>query len=337
MNVSTASKPGPVFDGVNCAQMSVEQMQTTLNGGVSAINYTAISPFADFDAARGQLADVLATIDDMPEFARVVTTAGEIEAAHRDGVVGVVIGAQNSLMVETDLKALQYFYRLGLRILQPTYNEQNAFGFGASFTGDEDQGVTDYGREWLRSAEDLGIVVDLSHCGHRTTLEFAQAASAPVVISHANAYEVLPSPRNKTREIVKAVADTGGLIGAVMYSPTVRWDKRPTMEDYLDHLVHHIDVAGIEHVAFASDISERIVEDPEEWNNSYGPNGMYPKMVGHMGSWFNYEDRHNLDYDSLAQTPGIWDGMRRRGYGEDDIEKVMSGNWLRVMKAVCGD
>ncbi len=337
MNVSTASKPGPVFDGVNCAQMSVKQMQTTLNGGVSTINYTAISPFADFDAARGQLADVLATIEGMPKVARVVTTTGEIEAAHRDGVVGVVIGAQNSLMVETDLRALQYSYGLGLRILQPTYNEQNAFGFGASFTDDEDQGITDYGREWLRSAEDLGIVVDLSHCGHRTTLEFAQAAKAPVVVSHANAYEVLPSPRNKTREIVRAVADTGGLIGAVMYSPTVRWDQRPCMADYLDHLTHHIDVAGIDHVAFASDISERIVEDPEEWNKSYGPGGMYPKMVGQMGSWFTYEDRHNLDYDSLAQTPDIWDGMRRRGYGEDDIEKVMSGNWLRVMKAVCGD
>ena len=272
-----------------------------------------------------------------PELARVVTTAAEIEAAHRDGLVGVVIGAQNSLMIETDLRFLQDFYEMGLRILQPTYNEQNAFGFGASFTDDEDKGITDYGREWLAAAEEFGIVVDLSHCGHRTSLEFALAARAPVVVSHANAYEVLPSPRNKTKEIVKAVADTGGLIGAVMYSPTVRWDERPTMDDYLDHLTHHIDVAGIDHVAFASDISERIVEDPAEWNKSYGPDGMYPKMVGQMGSWFTYEDRHNLDYDSLAQTPGIWDGMRRRGYGEDDIEKVMSGNWLRVMKAVCGE
>jgi membrane dipeptidase len=181
------------------------------------------------------------------------------------------------------------------------------------------------------------MLIDLSHCGHRTSLDYLAVAQQPVVFSHANAYAVCPSPRNKTDEMIRAVAKTGGLIGAVMWSPAVSHATRPTLDDYLDHIAHMANVGGIEHVAFASDVSEGYHEDEAEWERLWGRNGIYPAVTNLCGDWYRLATRHNVHYDSLAHTPRIWDGLRRRGYRSGDIEKIMSGNWRRVMRDVWGD
>lgn len=273
----------------------------------------------------------------MADVAVIVESVAEIEAAHRQGRAGVILGAQNSLMIEADVALLATFRRLGLRIVQPTYNERNVFGYGASFVGAEDGGIGDAGRDWIAAMHAAKLLVDLSHCGHRTSAGYIAAARAPVVFSHANAHAIWASPRNKTDDLIRGVANTGGLTGAVMWSPAVKQKTRPTLDDYLDHLEHIVRVGGVEHAAFASDVSEGYDEDPIEWDKSYGPGGFYPNITGVLGDWYRYHTRHNVHYDSLTQTPRIWDGLRRRGWRESDIEKVMSGNWLRVLRDVWGE
>ena len=117
---------------------------------------------------------------------------------------------------------------MGIRILQPTYNEKNAFGYGASFEGEKDKGITEAGYAWIEEMYRLGLLVDLSHSGHRTTSDYLAAAKGPMVASHANAYTLCPSLRNKTDEHIRAIAKTGGLIGAVLFSPFIRREQRPT-------------------------------------------------------------------------------------------------------------
>ena len=263
-------------------------------------------------------------------------SAADIEAAHAAGKVGIILGTQHSLMVEEDVALLGSFKQLGVRIIQPTYNEDGRFGYGAPFEGAADKGMKDAGPAWIDEMHRLGIIVDLSHCGHKTTSDFIAAAKKPVVISHANAFSVCGSLRNKTDDHIRGIAKTGGLIGAVMWSPAVRHDQRPTMDDYLNHVDHHIKVGGIDHVAFASDVVESPLPDPEKWDKSYGPNGTNQNITGVLGPWYVYPTRLNVDYQSLTHTPRIWDGMRKRGYGEDAIEKMMSGNWLRVMREIWG-
>ena len=328
---------GPVIDGLNCASVTRQQMLNTLAGDVSAMNLTAISPFAELSDALLQLDQCRRSIEAMADVAFVVETAADIGRAHQSGRVGIILGAQNSLMVEGDVGLLSSFRKLGLRILQPTYNERNAFGSGASFVGDEDEGITEKGRAWLAAMHELRLLVDLSHCGHRTSRGFIDAAQQPVVFSHANASALWASPRNKSDELIRAVAQTGGLTGAVMWSPAVSQVNRPRLDDYLDHLEHIVRVAGVEHAAFASDVSEGYEEEESEWDASYGPNGFYPNITGVLGEWYRYSTRHNVDYDSLRHTPRIWDGLKKRGWGSSDIEKVTSGNWLRVLKDVWGE
>lgn len=335
MSVSAGGR-SLTIDGLNCAAVSREQVLRTLEGGVSAINLTSMSPFIGLAESLVELEQNVARIEAMSDVATVVTSVAEIEKAHADGKLGFILGTQNSMMVEEDLKLLATMRRLGIRILQPTYNEINGYGYGAPFEGDADKGITEAGRAWIDEMVRQNLIIDLSHCGHRTATDYLAAAKGPMVFSHANAFAVCPSLRNKTDEHIRAVAETGGLTGVVMWSPAVRHDERPTVEDYLNHVDHVVKVAGIEHVAFASDITEGAVSSPEKWDKSYGPNGYNRNITGVLGAWYVFETRLNVDFQSLTHTPRIWDAMKKRGYSEGDIDKMRSGNWLRVMKDVWG-
>ncbi len=335
MPASTSQSPLTI-DGLNCAAVSRDQVLRTLEGGVSAINLTAMSPFIGLTESLIELEENTRKIEAMSDIATVVTSVADIERAKAEGKLGFILGTQNSMMVEDDLRLLASFKRLGVRILQPTYNEENKLGHGAPFEGDADKGITELGRAWIDEMTRLRLIIDLSHCGHRSTADYLAAAKGPVVISHANAHAVCASLRNKTDDHIRAVARTGGLIGVVMWSPAVRHDERPTMDDYLNHVDHMVKTGGIDHVAFASDVTEGQAPSPEKWDKSYGPNGYSPNITGVLGPWYVYETRLNVDFQSLGHTPRIWDGLRRRGYSEDQIDKIRSGNWLRVMKDVWG-
>ena len=326
------------IDGLNCAGLNREQMEKTLKGGVNAINLTSIRPYANLTDSLLQLEQAHETIAAMSDVALVARTTKDIREAAASNRVGVILGTQDSTMVEADVRLLGTLKRLGVRILLPNYNKTNRFGSGAPQEGPADKGMTEASREWLEEMHRLRLVVDLSHCGHRTTSEFIAASKGrPVIVSHANSFVVLPSLRNKTDEHIRGIAETGGLIGAVMWSPAVRHDKRPTMDDYLNHLDHMVKVGGIDHVAFASDVVESPRPDPEKWDKSFGPNGSDKNITGILGDWYVYDTRLNEHYQSLTDTPAIWEAMRKRGYSAGDIEKVMRGNWLRVLKDVWGE
>jgi membrane dipeptidase len=326
------------IDGLNCANLNREQMEKTLAGGVHAINLTVLRPYAGLVDSLLQLQEVREKIAAMPDLAVIVHSAADVEAAAAGNRVGIILGTQDSTMLEEHIPLLATFRELGVRILQPSYNRTNRLGSGAPQEGDADIGMTAAGAEWLEEMHRLNLMVDLSHSGHRSTSEFIAASRGrPVVISHANAHAVCPSPRNKTDAHIRGVAETGGLTGAVLWTPAVRHDRRPTMDDFIDHIDHLVKVGGIEHVATASDVVESPRPDPGKWDKSFGPNGPDRNITGVLGPWFVYENRLNVDCQSLADTPRIWEGMRRRGYGEDAIEKVMRGNWLRVMREVWGE
>ena len=138
-----------IIDGLNWAAVTRDQFERTLQGGVTAINLTAVQPWSDLSKSLKELEANLSAIEAMSDIALVVHTIDDIEKAHQEQKLGVIIGAQNSLMVEGDVTLLATFKRLGMRILQPTYNEPCAFGQGAPDMGEADKGITEAGRAWV--------------------------------------------------------------------------------------------------------------------------------------------------------------------------------------------
>ena len=325
------------IDGLNCAGLNRDQIKNTLAGGVRAINLTSVRPYADWVATLSQLKAVKDTVAAMEDVALIATSTGEISQAAEDDRVAIILGTQDSGMLEGDPGKLVDLHAAGVRIMQPNYNRPNAFGCGAPQEGPHDTGMTEAGRFWLEEMHRLRMVADLSHCGHRTATDFIAASKGrPIVVSHANSYEVCRSPRNKTDEHIRGIAETGGLIGAVMWSPAVRHDRRPTIDNYLDHVDHMGKVGGVEHVGFASDLVEGPETPPDKWDKTFGPNGTDQNITGILGDWYVYENRTNADFSTMSQVPHIWDAMARRGYSADAREKIMRGNWFRVLSDVWG-
>ncbi|MBZ6078265.1 dipeptidase [Microvirga puerhi] len=336
MQLEILRKHSAVIDGLNCAPVTRDQMLRTLEGGVTAINLTSIRPPHDFNTAMRDLARTLTAIDANRDIACIPLSVRDIEQAREDSKLAIILGAQNSVVVEEDVELLRILQRVGFRILQPTYMERNGFGCGVLAKGGDD-GLTDKGRRWVELMNELRMLIDLSHVGYRTAADILALSKRPVIFSHSNARARCNSLRNIPDDLIRAAAGTGGTVGATLWPPMVRHEARPTIDDWAEQVVYMVNLVGIDHVAFGSDLSENKYKSEEEWQKSFGPRGIYPEVTAVLGPWFQFESRLTEGYESLAYTPRLADALQRRGFSQDAIDKVMGGNLLRVYREVWGE
>lgn len=333
-SASGEKRGAPVIDGLNCAIQTRDQWERTLAGRVDVFNMTCMRPAHDLAQSMSDIALTLTRVAENSDIAEMVTSAREIRSVHERGKLGIILGAQNSTCVDHDLSLLRLLQRIGFRILQPTYMEQNRLGSGvlASPQG----GLTELGHEWVSLMNELRMLIDLSHVGYQTAHDAVKASRRPVICSHSNPRALCDIARNIPDDLIRAVADTGGTVGATPFPLFLRLDRRPTLDDFYPVIDYLVNLIGIDHVSFGSDVTERRATK-EQWQAGFGPNGLYPELSGLGGEWFVYEQRFTEGYDSLAHTGRIIDGLRARGYGAGDVDKIMGGNLLRVYEEVWGE
>lgn len=324
----------PVIDGLNCAVLTRDQFLRTIEGRVSAMNLTSVSPAKDLAASMSDLAKALAIIAENSDIVAVVTSVREIREAAAAGKLGIILGTQGSTFVEHDLRVLRVLQRAGIRIMQPTYMEQNALGSGVLAL--PDKGLTRKGHEWVALMNELGLLIDLSHVGYATAIDAAKASRRPVICSHSNARALCNSLRNIPDAEIRAVAETGGTVGVTLWPPMLRHESRPTLDDFFAQVDYMVNLIGIDHVAFGSDLSEQ-AKTEEQWASSFGPKGIYPEVTGVLGDWFIFTQRFTVGYESMAHTGRLIDGLAARGYGAADVDKIMGGNLLRVYRDIWGE
>jgi membrane dipeptidase len=329
-----AAKKTPIIDGLNCAVFNRAQFERTIAGRVGALNLTALRPSHDLAASMGDLAKVLRIIAENADLVEVVTSVRDIRRVAGEGRLGIILGTQNSTFLEHDLDLLRVMQRIGFRILQPCYMEQNALGSGV--LAETPGGVTEAGERWVELMNETRMLIDLSHVGARTVTDIAARSKRPVILSHTNAHAICPSRRNMPDEVIRAVCATGGTVGITTWPPIGRHAARPTLDDVYAHIDHMVNLVGIEHVAFGSDLSEA-AKTEDEWKVTFGPRGMYPEVTGMVEGWFTFADRFTRGYDSMALTGALRDGLVAHGYSEDDADRIMSGNLLRVYGEVWGE
>jgi membrane dipeptidase len=310
-----------------------EYLDRWIAGGATAIA-PSLASTQDSRAAIRSIGAWLRRIDHSEDRLRLVTRADDITGVKRDGRLGIIFHFQGADPVEDDLSLLGIYHRLGVRIIQLTYNRKNRVGDGCEER--TDAGLSRFGIALIREMNRLGVVVDCAHTGVRTTLEAMDASTAPVVFSHANARAVHPSARNLTDEQIRAAAATGGVIGMVGYPAFVAGDPRPT----LDHLIRHIDyiahLVGPQHVGLGIDywIGQAGVATDEQAHVLYRElleTGVWEPANYPPPPWY-YPAGMELP-DGL---PRLTDALVARGYGDAEIEGILGGNFLRVFRQVWG-
>lgn len=256
----------------------------------------------------------------------LVDTAADLDRAKADGKCAVIMGIQNAEHFEK-VGDVARFRRLGLRCAQLTYNSQNRIGSGS--TDRVDGGVSDYGAAIIAEMEMQKMLVDVSHCGDRTTLDAIAIARGPIAITHSNARALVDHPRVKTDEAIKALAAKGGVMGITGVRMFVRASDPTNVGHMADHIDHVAKLVGIDHVGIGSDADLHGYDDmkPDE----------YAVLKGAYKDSYAFRDKIDIDgFDHPLKTFDLVEELIRRGYSNDNIRAVLGGNFRRLLAQVWG-
>ena len=238
--------------------------------------------------------------------------------------LGVVIHFQNTVPMGDDLANYERFHRQGLRMVQLCYNRTNPVGDGCLEPGDGP--LTSFGRAVVKEMNRLGMVVDLSHTGRRTTMDAMRVTSVPPVFSHSNPSALVSNRRNIDDHQIRAVADLGGLVGVNAYPAFLRQGgKGATVADLVDHIDYLVDLIGPDRVGLGLDFCKL---SPE----------IHAEMIA-AGEWSieDYPDDSGtfpIGLETPARIPNIGKEMARRGYPAGAIAGILGHNWIDLFKRV---
>jgi membrane dipeptidase len=323
-------KDAIVVDGLADPVRTRGQFERMIQGGITAANWTTVRLDHDFkEAVRDIAAEWYPLLEKNRDKITLISTATDILEAKKENKLGIILGMQDPRPIE-DIPSVWVLHKLGVRVIQLTYNERSLLGDGA--TVKKDSGLSSLGERVVDELNRLGILIDLSHCGKRTGIEAAERSRQPVIFSHANAQALCKSPRNKTDEELKLIAKKGGVVGASAWGPCI-WSKEnqePTIDDYLNQIDYMISVVGVDHVGIGLDIDEARYAGEEGREETEAYKAKYPEVVL---PWLTPETRAK-DLTVYAQVPNITKGLVGRGYSEQDIRKILGGNFLRVFQKV---
>jgi membrane dipeptidase len=307
-------KPEPIFDAYR-------------QSGVTAI-HTSLSN-RNLTVALRDLAEWQARFEKWPDRLLKIVKAGQIAEAKASGRVGVLLGFQNATIVENDVRNLDTLHHAGTRCIQLTYNSRNLLGDGC--TERTNAGLSDFGVAVVERMNQLGIVVDLSHCGEATSRDGIAVSTRPPAFTHTMCRAVYDHVRAKSDDLLKAMADKGGVVGIATLGYVIGPPAETTFDDYLRHVDHAVNVAGIDHVALASDYSIRGIASRHTRESWYVPrlSSFKPVYRVRWPAWIK-------ELDPPERFRNIAHGLATRGYTSDQIEKVLGGNWTRYFKEVIG-
>lgn len=263
------------------------------------------------------------------DFLVVARRRSDIDRAHESGRVALVVGTEAATMIENEVDRIDILYGFGVRQMGIAYSEANALGGGLKEK--HDGGLTAFGERAVARMNRLGIAIDVSHSGDRTSLDVIRASTTPVFITHAGARAVWPTARMKPDEVIRALADRGGVIGIEAAPHTTLSPDHPehSLDSVMDHFTYCVDLVGIEHVAFGPD-------------TLFGDHvGLHRAFADHLSIAAVHGD---VDYPRVEYVDGLenpaecfWNitaWLVTHGYSDEEIGKVLGGNVIRVLEQI---
>jgi membrane dipeptidase len=292
------------------------------SSGITAFhNSVGVGGLGAYDDALQFIAAWSGFVGRNSEVFSLVGRAEDIDHAKAKKKIAVIMGLQNAdeFRSPKDVKA---FYELGLRCAQLTYNTQNLIGSGS--TERVDGGISDYGIQIIKAMNEVGMLVDVSHSGDRTTLDAIELSPKPIAITHSNCRALNNHPRLKTDEAITKLAAKGGVMGISGVRMFVK-DKEPTtVEDIVDHIDHVVKLVGIEHVGIGT--------DADLMGYDHMPPDQYKQLKSSYKSSYAFRDK--IDTDGFNHPRKIYDltaALVRRRYSDSNIQAVLGGNFRRLL------
>ena len=312
-----------IVDGCQYANWSEKIFREMRAGGVGAVHVT-ICYHEDFRETVQNMIVWNRWFERFPDLIVQARTAADVRQAHADGRTAIIFGFQNPSPIEDDIGLVEICHRLGARFMQLSYNNQSLLATGCYEA--EDPGITRMGRQVIKEMNRVGLVVDMSHSAERSTLEAIEISERPIAITHANPASWHPALRNKSDTMLKALAESGGMLGFSMYPHHLAGKSDCTLESFCTMIARTAELMGVERIGFGSDLCQDQPDSIVEWMRvgtwskeiDYGEGSAAQAGFPPQPDWFA----------SNADFPGLADGLRAVGFDAEDVARIMGGNWL---------
>ncbi len=321
----------------NSLKIDPRALKDARDSGVTALNmtigYTAgpMEPYEHSISSVKHWDKIIQSNSD--DLIKVLSTQDIIKAKQQDKI-GVIFGFQNAAMMGDDAARVEEFAKLGVKIIQLTYNIRNQLGDGSMVPGN--RGLTKFGREVLERLNDTNTIIDLSHSGEQTCLDAIAISSDPICISHTGCRALADTPRNKSDKELRLLANKGGVVG-IYFMPFLKEDSFPTVTDVIRHIEHAINVCGEDHVGLGTDGSTTQIDDMVAMHK------MIDKQVTQrikMGIAAKGEKAGVTPFIPGLEGPDqfhiIADKLYSKGHSSARIEKILGGNFMRLNKTIWG-
>jgi membrane dipeptidase len=320
-----------IIDGLQYCNWSEKIFRQMNQAGVAATHVT-ISYHEDFRETVGNMIAWNRRFKRFPDLITRASSAADILRAHKNNQTAIVFGFQNCSPIEDDIGLVEVCHQLGARFMQLSYNNQSLLATGCY--ENEDSGITRMGRQVIREMNRLGMVVDTSHTATRSTLEAMEISERPTAITHANPSFWHPAIRNKSNDVLQALAESGGMLGLSIYPHHLKGSSKCLLEDFCEMTARIAELMGVNHIGFGSDLCQEQPDTIVEWMRNgtwtndidFGEGSKVEAGFPAQPDWF----QDNLGFSNLLK------GLRKVGFSRDEVALISGRNWLKFIELSFG-
>ena len=313
-----------LIDNLQYANWSEKVFRQMQEGGVTAVHVT-IAYHENFRETVANVEMWNLWFERFPELIFQGHTGDDVRRAKTEGRTAIFFGFQNPSPIEDDIGLIEIWHSLGARFMQLTYNNQSLLATGCYEANDT--GITRMGRQVIKEMNRVGLVVDMSHSAERSTLNAIEISERPIAITHANPTFWHPARRNKSEDVLRALGQSGGMLGFSVYPHHLKNKSDCTLASFCEMIARTADLMGIDNIGLGSDLCQDQPDSVVEWMRvgrwskeiDYGEGSANDAGFPPMPDWFG-DNRH---FGNIA------DGLMEHGFSREDTAAVMGENWLR--------
>ena len=315
------------IDNLQYCNWSKEIFQINNEAKLDAVHVT-IAYHEDFDEVKKNVETWNKHFQEYKNLIIHGKTFQDIERAHQEKKTAIFFGFQNCSPIENDISLVESVHKMGTRFMQLTYNNQSLLATGCYEK--TDSGVTRMGKEVIKEMNRIGLVVDMSHSAEKSTFDAIELSSKPIAITHANPSFWFAAKRNKSNELLKALADSEGMLGLSLYPYHLKDRSNCTLESFCEMTAKTAELMGVEHIGIGSDLCIGHPNSVVEWMR----NGTWTKTKDYgegSSSDANFPKQPNWFKDAKG-FKNLEQGLKKIGFSENDVNGILGNNWYNFYR-----
>jgi len=317
------------IDNLQYCKWSRKIFEINRTAGLDAVHVTIVY-HEDFDELQTEVNKWKILFEDNADIIFPGYSFKDIEKAKDENRTAIFFGFQNCSPIEDDIELVEKVHQLGCRFMQLTYNNQSLLATGCYEK--TDSGVTNFGREVIREMNRVGLVVDMSHSAEKSTFDAIEISEKPIAITHANPSFWHAAKRNKSSDLLKALSDSGGILGLSLYPHHLRDNTNCSLDSFCEMVAKTAEIMDVNKIGIGSDLCLDQPDSVVEWmrngtwtkTKNYGEGSKNKPGFPEQPDWF--KDARGFSNIEI--------GLKKIGFSDDETHGILGNNWYNFYKSI---